>query len=67
MEDHIPIRLDRSLLLGYYVDRLQNGLYGMWSSMKMTLKGNYIIKSFSLFSSHQTIQHLVFLIMLTRA
>ena len=33
MEDHIPIRQDRSLQSG----RHTSGLYRMWSSMKITL------------------------------
>ena len=37
MEDHIPIRPYRSLLLTIKKDRLQNGLYRMWSFMKITL------------------------------
>ena len=41
MEDHIPIKLDRSLLLG----RQTSGLYGMWSSMIITLIA--ILLSFS--------------------
>ena len=32
MEDHIPIRPDRSLLFGFL-----NGLYWMWSTIKITL------------------------------
>ena len=35
MEDHIPIRSDRSLLLGRQTS--YNGLKGMWSSMKIII------------------------------
>ena len=35
MEDHIPIRPDRSILLS--IDRPLHGLYGVWSSMKINL------------------------------
>ena len=43
MEDHIPIRPDRSLLLGR--------LYGMWSSMKITLLSilTFLIKNIFLY------------------